>query len=240
MRKYSRFIMSLAICCIGTLCAFAQQFDPLLTGAVTAQIPVIEQIHDKRSKLQEQIIFSQAAVTAAVEKVHDVEKKMLSYLSNAQGAMQNLYQIKRVLELAGKEIPNNFKLLSKSVPKNLEGTFITAIISNKKKDIYNQIASLVPFMTQLVESGTYNVPDGKGGNEKHKVNLLNSAERYYIANEVLFRLEAINTDIYIMAWQIRCMSWHDLWFKLDPASWCMVYDSKNIANQIISDWKRLL
>lgn len=46
-----------------------------------------------------------------LERIHQVEDKMLDYLSNAQGAMQNLYQIKRAGELVAKEIPQNCSLL---------------------------------------------------------------------------------------------------------------------------------
>ncbi len=54
-------------------------------------------------------------------------------------------------------------------------------------------------MNQLVTSGRYDVTGDDGKNEKHKVNLLNASERYYIANEVVSRLEAINTDLFILA-----------------------------------------
>ena len=57
-------------------------------------------------------------------------------------------------------------------------------------------------MKQLVTSGSYDVTNQDGNKEKHKVNLLSSAERYYIANEVVTRLEAINTDLFILAWQV--------------------------------------
>ena len=74
---------------------FAQQTDPTLTAAVLAQTAELKSIHKKRKKTQEQIIAAEAAVTVALDRVHSVENKMLEYLSNAQGAMQNLYQIKR-------------------------------------------------------------------------------------------------------------------------------------------------
>jgi hypothetical protein bacD2_21972 len=93
-------------------------------------------------------------------------------------------------------------------------------------------------MKQLVTSGTYDVTNMEGKTEKQKVNLLNSAERYYIANEVVTRLEAINTDIYILAWQVRTLSWNDLWFSLDPEGWASVMSGKNIIDGLVSDWKR--
>ena len=84
----------------------------------------LKSIHKKRKKTQEQIIAAEAAVTVALDRVHSVENKMLEYLSNAQGAMQNLYQIKRAGELVTTEIPKNCSLLTKSVGGNLKGNAV--------------------------------------------------------------------------------------------------------------------
>lgn len=219
---------------------FSQQIDPALTGAVTAQTLELKSLHDKRRKTQEKIIAAEAAVTVALDRVHNVENKMLEYLSNAQGAVQNLYQIKRAGELVTTEIPQNCSLLLKSVGSNLKGTAIAAIVSDELTDAATQMAALYPFMKQLVTSGSYDVTGaGAGGkNEKHKVNLLDTSERYYIANEVVTRLETINTDLFILAWQVRTLSWNDLWFSLDPEGWANVMSGKNIIGGIVADWKR--
>ena len=111
--------------------AFSQQIDPALTGAVTAQTLELKSLHDKRRKTQEKIIAAEAAVTVALDRVHSVENKMLEYLSNAQGAVQNLYQIKRAGELVTTEIPQNCSLLLKSVGSNLKGTAIAAIVGHR-------------------------------------------------------------------------------------------------------------
>lgn len=105
-------------------------------------------------------------------------------------------------------------------------------------DAATQMTALFPFMKQLVTSGKYDVTGDDGKNEKHKVNLLNASERYYIANEVVSRLEAINTDLFILAWQVRTLSWNDLWFSLDPEGWANVMSGKNIIGGIISDWNQ--
>lgn len=183
----------------GRIPALAQQMDPALTATVIAQTTELKNIHKKRKKTQEKIIAAEAAVTVALDRVHSVEDKMLKYLSNAQGAMQNLYQIKRAGELVAKEIPQNCNLLLKSVGSNLKGTAIAAMVSDELADAATQMAALYPFMKQLVTSGKYDVTGADGKNEKHKVNLLNSSERYYIVNEVVSRLEAINTDLFILA-----------------------------------------
>ena len=221
-----------------TVPVFSQQIDPALTGAVTAQTLELKNLHNKRRKTQEKIIAAEAAVTVALDRVHSVEDKMLEYLSNAQGAVQNLYQIKRAGELVTTEIPQNCSLLLKSVGSNLKGTAIAAIVSDELTDAATQMAALYPFMKQLVTSGSYDVAGADGKNEKHKVNLLDSSERYYIANEVVTRLEAINTDLFILAWQVRTLSWNDLWFSLDPEGWANVMSGKNIIGGIVAEWNQ--
>ena len=222
----------------GGIPALAQQMDPALTATVIAQTAELKNIHKKRKKTQEKIIAAEAAVTVALDRVHSVEDKMLKYLSNAQGAMQNLYQIKRAGELVAKEIPQNCNLLLKSVGSNLKGTAIAAMVSDELADAATQMAALYPFMKQLVTSGKYDVTGADGKNEQHKVNLLNSSERYYIANEVVSRLEAINTDLFILAWQVRTLSWNDLWFSLDPEGWANVMSGKNIIGGIVAEWNQ--
>lgn len=222
----------------GGIPALAQQMDPALTATVIAQTTELKNIHKKRKKTQEKIIAAEAAVTVALDRVHSVEDKMLNYLSNAQGAMQNLYQIKRAGELVAKEIPQNCNLLLKSVGNNLKGTAIAAMVSDELADAATQMAALYLFMKQLVTSGKYDVTGADGKNEKHKVNLLNSSERYYIANEVVSRLEAINTDLFILAWQVRTLSWNDLWFSLDPEGWANVMSGKNIIGGIVAEWNQ--
>lgn len=217
---------------------FAQQTDPALTAAVIGQTNELKNIHKERRKLQQQIITAETAVTVALDRVHHVENKMLEYLSNAQGAMQNLYQIKRASELVVKEIPQNCSLLMKSIGGNLKGTAIAAMVSDELTDAATQMTALYPFMKQLVTSGSYNVTNSDGKNEKHKVNLLNSSERYYVANEVVSRLEAINTDLFILAWQVRTLSWNDLWFSLDPEGWANVMSGKNIIGGIVAEWNQ--
>ena len=221
----------------------AQQTDPTLTGAVVAQTEILKKIFKDREETQNKIIAAEAAVSVAMDRMHAVENKMLDYLSNAQGAMQNLYQVKRAAQLVGVEIPRNMSLVSKSVPGHLKGTAIALLVSDELTDAATQMASLYPFMKQLVTNGSYNVDgyddNGNPKTEKHKVNLLNSAERYYVANEVVTKLENINTDLWLLAWQIRTMSWQDLWYGLDPEGWAAVMSGKAIVESLIYEWNYL-
>lgn len=233
--KFEGILLTAAL--LFPLRSVAQQTDPTLTAAVLAQSFEMSKHHQKRQALQKKIIAAEATVTVALDRVHKVENKMLDYLANAQGAMQNIYQIKRAAELVAVEIPKNCQLVASSVKGNLKGTVIATLVSQEITDASAQMAALYPFMKQLVTSGSYDVTNADGDKESHKVNLLNSAERYYIANEVVSRLEAINTDLFILAWQIRTLSWNDLWFSLDPEGWASVMAGMNIAKGLIADWE---
>lgn len=231
--------LALCICTSG----MAQQTDPTLTGAVAAQTEMLKKLFKKREKTQKQIIAAEASVALAMERMHKVEETVLGYLQNAQGAMQNLYQLKRAMQLVSVEIPKNMSLLRKAVPRNLKGTAIATLVSDELIDATTQMASLYPFMKQLVTSGSYTVDGyddaGKPIQKKQKVNLLNSAERYYIANEVVTRLESINTDLWLLAWQVQTMSWNDLFFSLDPQGWATAMSGKYIVEGLIWEWKYL-
>ena len=121
-----------------------------------------------------------------------------------------------------------------------QGTFMATMVGSELKSITMDMMSLYPFMSQLVTSGTYNTTDfnesGDVVQKRNKVNLLNAAERYYICNTVVDRLENINTSLYLLSWEIRTMRWRDLFFKLDPEGWASVMTAQNIVNGIIADW----
>lgn len=239
--KLRLLTLALALCFCTS--GVAQQTDPTLTGAVAAQTEMLKKLFKKREKTQRQIIAAEASVALAMERMHKVEETVLGYLQNAQGAMQNLYQLKRATQLVSVEIPRNMSLLRRAVPRNLKGTAIATLVSDELIDATTQMASLYPFMKQLVTSGSYTVDGyddaGKPIQKKQKVNLLNSAERYYIANEVVTRLESINTDLWLLAWQVQTMSWNDLFFSLDPQGWATVMSGKYIVEGLIWEWKYL-
>ena len=239
MKQFIKFGLVGVMATAFYLPCFSQQTDPTLTATVLLQTSELKSIYKTRKTTQEKIIAAETAVTLALDRVHSVENKMLEYLSNAQGAMQNLYQIKRAAELVTTEIPKNTTLLKNSVKGNLKGTAIATLVSDEITDAATQMAALYPFMQQLVTSGSYNVTNAEGNTEKHKVNLLSSAERYYVANEVVTRLERINTDLFILAWQVRTLSWNDLWFSLDPEGWTSVMSGKNIINGLVTDWNNI-
>lgn len=213
--------------------------DPLLTGAVVAQTVALQNVYNERKKTEEAILASEETTNFNLDKIHDVEKKALSYLSNAQGAVQNLYQIKQAAELVSTTIPNTVKELTSSIPDHLVGTAVSALVTKQINKAYAEMASLYPYMQQLVTSGTYNI-SGHSGDKKgeaHKVNLLNSSERYFVAQQVVSRLERINRSLSTLAYEVRTLGVKDYVQVISPETWHTYSRSKGIAKEVINRWK---
>lgn len=241
INKKRLFFIALLCCFNSYIHASVVQVDPVLAGAITLQMNTLKNIYSKREKTQNKIIAAEAAVTVALDQMHKVEDKVLGYMSNVQGAFKNLYQIKRAGELVVKEIPANMNNVRRAIKVGgFQGTFLATTVGTELSSMTMDMMSLYPFLEQLVTSGTYNTKefDEKGNiiDKKHKVNLLNSAERYYICNTVVDKLESINTSLYLLAWEIQTMRWRDLFIKLDPEGWAAIMSGKNIVEGVISDW----
>lgn len=217
------------------------QTDPVLTGAIIDQMEVLKKIFKNRENTQNKIIAAETSVSLAMERMHQVEDKILGYMANVQAGFQNLYDIKRAGELVAVDIPRNMNLVRRAVKVGgFQGTALSITVGDELKDITLEMMSLYPFLEQLVTSGSYNYDDyDESGNvvtKKKKVNLLDSSERYYICNTVLSKLENINTGLYLLAWEIETMRWRDLFYKLDPDGWCNIMAGANIAQGVINDW----
>lgn len=239
--KKKTFFIALLCCFNSYIHAATVQVDPALAGAITLQMNTLKNIYSKREKTQNKIIAAEAAVTVALDQMHKVEDKVLGYMSNVQGAFKNLYQIKRAGELVAKEIPANMNNVRRAIKvSGFQGTFLATTVGTELSSMTMDMMSLYPFLEQLVTTGIYNTTDydsqGNIVNKKNKVNLLNSAERYYICNTVVDKLESINTSLYLLAWEIQTMRWRDLFFKLDPEGWAAIMTGKNIVEGVISDW----
>lgn len=245
-REYmkSQIVKSFFVCGMLLYCTTMKagvQTDPALTGAIIDQMEVLKNIFKKRENTQNKIIAAETSVSLAMERMHDVEDKVLGYMANVQAGFQNLYDIKRAGELVAVDIPKNMDLVRRAVKVGgFQGTILSVTVGDELKDITLEMMSLYPFLEQLVTSGSYSYDDyDESGNvvtKKKKVNLLDSSERYYICNTVLTKLENINTSLYLLAWEIQTLRWRDLFYRLDPDGWCSIMAGANIAQSIISDW----
>ena len=211
--------------------------DPALVTAVTTQTLELESVYKERSKHQNAIIVAETAINGAMAQIHNVENKMLGYLSNAQGALKDLYQLKRCYELIKTEIPENVSAVNAAVKGHVMGTAIATIASDEATSLRDDAYALYPLIAQLVTSGSYNQRNSDGTIDKKKVNLLDASERYYILNEVVRHLEDISTSLWILSWQIQTFSLTDLVQVLTPDTWYNLVEGEAIANLIIEDYK---
>ena len=197
-----------------TQTASAQQTDPALTAAVTAQTFTLKTLFDARKSTQEKILAATGIEEVQLQQLH-----------------ANLYQVKRTTELVTVEIPRNISAVTSACKGHLKGTAIALAVSDEVKSVYTEIASLSALCTSLVKTKTV---DG------NKVNLLNAAERYWLCEKIVSSLEDINSALYILSWQIQYLSWEDLWRGLDPDTWCNYMQGKWMAESCIRDWDDLL
>lgn len=237
------FAMAMICSPSASLAKSAVSYDPALHSAVLAQIRVLEKIYNKREKTQNKIIAADVAVSTALTRMHDVEDKILGYMENVQGAIQNLYEIKRAAKLVAIEIPNSMKEVRRAISiGHFQGTFIATTASHELTEITEDMLSLYPFMRELVVSGSYSFDEYDAQLQKvvtrhKKVNLLNSAERYYVCTTVLSKLEDINTRLRLFAWQIMTMRWRDFFYELDPEGWCKLMGGYLSADDVVREWK---
>ena len=213
-----------------TLCIHAQQTDPVLTAAVTSQTFTLKSLFDARKSTQEKILAATGIEEVQLKQLHAIEQKVLDYMANVSGLMQNLYQVKRTTELVTVEIPRNINAVSKACKGHLKGTAIALAVSDEIRSIYTEIGSLSALCTSLVKTKTV---------DSNKVNLLNAAERYWLCEKIVTSLEDINTALYVLSWQIEYLSWDDLWRGLDPDTWANYMQGKWMAESCIRDWDDL-
>lgn len=240
IKKDFMLIPVLGIFSITPFVSHAQQTDPTLTAAVILQTEELKSAYKKRNETQNKLIATQAAVATAMDQVHNVENKILEYMSNASSAMNDLYQLKRAAELVSKYIPEQLTEMTKAVPDNLQGTAITALTSKTVSQVTTEMASLYGFMSQLVTSTKYSFKDGSASDSgKKNVNLLSAAERYYIATEVTGRLEKIYRKLYNITYQIKTLDWMDAWYNLDSSSWAKFQNGKTISKSLMTKWDKM-
>ena len=224
-------LTAMAVLLTVTLTSHAQQTDPALTAAVTGQTFTLKSLFDARKSTQQKILTATGIEEVQLKQLHDIEKKVLDYMANVSGLMQNLYQVKRTTELVTVEIPRNISAVSKATKGQLKGTGIALAVSDEIRSVYTEIGSLSALCTSLVKTKTV---DG------NKVNLLNAAERYWLCEKIVSSLEDINSALYVLSWQIQYLSWEDLWRGLDPETWCNYMQGRWMAESCIRDWDDLL
>lgn len=206
--------------------------DPVLTAAVVAQTKAMEKVHEDQNDKLTKIEAANIVITTQLHKLHNLEDSIYKYLSNAQAFVNNLYDIKKIIELSTIEIPHNISRCIDAVPGHLEGVAITAVLNKNVTNTALEITSLVSFLETLCATGGY--VDGVGSDKKfEKVNLLNSSQRYFIINKILGTLESINWRFKMLRTQFLIYNWKNLFQELDPHSWEFYIGARYIAEDVI-------
>lgn len=236
--KFKVILFSLAALCYSAdASAELIQTDPALAAAILEQARVYKKTWEERMKKEDGIMGFQAMIKGSLENIHRVEEKTLEYLSNASSVLKNMYQIKTIGELVAVDIPNNLIALSKEIPHNLKGTAITLIVNRTVTETIADITSLSATVQKLVTSH-YSFKDNE--NDDKNINLLSSAERYYILYDVLDRLNKINRRISVTRYCMKYYSWLDLWRALDRESYVNLMWAAMNTRTLINDWNRLI
>lgn len=213
----------------------ARAVDPTLTASVVAQTAMLNEQYNKRKRLHERVIVAQGAVALAVENVHQVEDRMLSYLGNASALMDNLQELKDIYELVGVDIPRNLIALGRDIPNNIKGTALTMFINGVAAETVADITALSSTVNRLCTS-RYNFKDSKDKDDPN-INLLSAGERYYILSDVHKRLNDINRRLWLSNYFIKSFTWQGLWRGLDRESWAKAVYSQMVVKTTINHWK---
>lgn len=218
--------------------ADAVTLDPLLAGTIAGQIEVEKKLHEKRSKDRKETVNAQMLIAAGLEEIHRVENDILKYLGNASSVLTNSLQIASIIDYAFVQIPKDMGDVLKAVKEHPQGAALEAICTKQGEKIYAEATELVTLVQTLVNS-KYSLGEAKGESDKNNVNLLSSAERYYILFSVESKLRKIHSDLRFMQYYIKHLTWRDLWKTLDKESYYNAILMKININDIIRKWDQL-
>lgn len=212
--------------------------DPLLMTAVITQTELLEKQYKERNKMLAAVTVAETAVAGAMAEVHNVENTILEYMGNASGVLKNAAQLRRIAELVAMDIPRNLAGFASEIPDNLVGTGVAMYMNRTITNTWADIAALSATVTELVQAD-FDFKKAKNEDGKKHVNLLSAAERFQILNDVVLKLEKINSRLYYMKFYVHSYGWKSLWTGLDYRGYINFLVSKNHVNNAISQWKRL-
>lgn len=201
-----------------SLSGFAQfKGDMIVAGAVATEAGILKASTEKTNGLQAMIMGTQTVIAGQLETLKGVEDKMMKYLSKTQGVINNLYDIKRSLDL-GSSILKNLNACKDAAANHPDRAVISTLMSRRTTDIILESTALASSIGSLVT---------KSG----KDNLLNSAERTRILSDVTGRLSTINRQLRSLKYQIIMFRWTDVVHRFYPVTYADIIGSEYILNK---------
>lgn len=202
--KFRRLFCSLAAfagCFALSLAAHAQVFcynihiDPLTMTAITLQTNTLEGAYNKRIQSQALLLVEEEVIHRTLDGIHNIQKKTIDYLSQAQGAIQKLSQLKEIAQLAINDIPTEVLALLKEAKQHPDKAIISAVTNSLVADVVQEASELTPLIASLVTGETASKRSDGSIDTSGPNNLLNGAERFKVANDVLYRLRNLDSTI---------------------------------------------
>ena len=195
--------------------------DPALAFAVKtagdAEKKALNAIRDEQSKINK----LQTAVSLQLKHIEDIQKKKYDYLSNISAAVENAHDIKKSMDLTV-AIGGMCAELKRAVVANPQGFLTTAIATSYIRSVSQEVSMTYAYIASI---------------SLNKKTLLNSAERLQITWNVRTKLSTIYQRMYILLYKIESQKIKDIPGLLFPNVYYKAVNRKDIAKQVIRDFK---
>lgn len=207
------------------------------TATMEANWQLQKSLYNKTKNLQEK----NAGYTVDMAVIAEVYRISMQNV-NGFGSESKYYQYigESAIDIATR-LPN---LISAVAHASLPGkAFVLTELHNLYGKSFQLVSDFINIATNAkVKSPLSSVGTSEHLNESKKgdgYNLLDRNDRLTIAITIHSDLQRLRYKIIYLEWMVRCASWGDLAFKLDPQSWATLMSGKIIAQNLISRWNRL-
>lgn len=254
-------IVSIIVMITMTLTTHAQsvaQFttDPILTAAIETMHQGLKDLGNKMHNDMKEVAVSQGLIYTSLEKLHTLENTYLDYLQTCANTVENIADIVDIAKELYK-LPNNIIEMGQEMRKEpigviKKGSIMLFKVLNKQR---NEMLLKIPetfieckeIINNLVLNGKMAISKDSlasfyqinedNGMTYHRASLLNSYERMNLIRQVKARIQALNYEIYMMRYELKCLSWWDVLYAFDPMAFGLYFDSKYCYQRVLNTFK---
>ena len=194
--------------------------DPLLTGTIATSSASEQKKLKDINNAQKASIQAQAFINGSLDKIRGLQQQTYKYLTDVAGAVENARDVKRAYDYT-KKIYTQCTALMKAINKNPQGLITTAVGTKRIANIKEEMVELYSYIATI---------------SLNKEVLLNTAERLVITNRVVYGLQKIYNQLYMLVYNVEALSFSDLPRLLFPDIYYSTMNKKTIAESIIKSW----